>query len=409
MISRHSNDLGLCRPDSAIDLAGLAFCLHEHSKSKCSMVVEVQRADSLVAARQLDSVMLTRAVFRPKMVLQEEVVHLSVDMSDLTANLKCSVVEARLCPGVLVNGESLAALIPLMQDHDPSFREEMLRCTNLGTDLFPGATIASGQKGPSTGSKARGGIQHKPKHIIVFVTNNSISSQAVAMATSMARAGNDHIHLVTFVASEQHMSDGKALLDGFVKEAMHAMVEVHSDVRRKGVSLLHSMQNFVAQRMSDSKALLDGFLKGSMHTMVEIHYHFCLKVVSLQNVIHSMQNFVAQMKSREETVMVVMGSVLLTIQIGNQAFGSITLSLIRRLPGVPVVVVTANSKRAVADVGKGMRVMAVVEGHSRRVLDVACVDVINQVGLALRSMEWLLASCCTAAYADVLQPSLLFS
>eukprot|EP00798_Chlamydomonas_sp_ICE-L_P032542 gene32542-17259_t len=81
------------------------------------------------------------------------------------------------------------------------------------------------------------------------------------------------------------MSDVKALPDGFVMGAMHAMVEVHSDVRFKEATLLHILHNFVAQ------ALLDSFVKGAMHAMVEVNSDVRFKGVSL---LHSVQYFMAQ-------------------------------------------------------------------------------------------------------------------
>lgn len=72
---------------------------------------------------------------------------------------------------------------------------------------------------------------------------------------------------------------------------------------------------------------------------------------------------------------VVMGSVQLTSNVFSYVVGSITLSAIRRLSGVPVVVVTANSKQAPTKAG--MRCMALVEGHARAMLSFLCTTVLD--------------------------------
>jgi hypothetical protein len=72
---------------------------------------------------------------------------------------------------------------------------------------------------------------------------------------------------------------------------------------------------------------------------------------------------------RRSQCMVVMGSQKITSSVFDSVIGSVTLSFIRRLVGVPIIVVTLNSKQSPSPQStSALRVMVEVEPQSRGVL-----------------------------------------
>ena len=67
----------------------------------------------------------------------------------------------------------------------------------------------------------------------------------------------------------------------------------------------------------------------------------------------------------------------LTSNVFDYVVGSVTLSAIKRLLGVPVVVVTVNSKNVPTKPGASLRGMVVVEGHSRDMLSYMCTRMLD--------------------------------
>lgn len=71
---------------------------------------------------------------------------------------------------------------------------------------------------------------------------------------------------------------------------------------------------------------------------------------------------------RRSQTLVVMGSQKVTSSVFDSVVGSVTLSFLRRLVGVPVIVVTLNSKQSPSPQTSALRVLVEVEPQSRGVL-----------------------------------------
>eukprot|EP00798_Chlamydomonas_sp_ICE-L_P015971 gene15971-22102_t len=407
VVSRRCRDLALYSRDncSAMDIKSLAFSIHQKELALANMVVEVAQVKTLGIARQYDSIVLQHAnvaksiskensdearkesaaaamvglsksfnvielrhcelntpkmikvveslrnegrgtvpvgmnrctyhlpamknllssfaVFRPKLMLKEELLHVSLDLTDITAadKARCVAMEARQNPGMLLNPRSLDALIPMAQDHDISFRELIM--THHDNDAVSAAIVSRRD------SNANGDAP--PHTIVVFVVNNSVSQLAVHMAACIAKPGRDMIRLVTFVSLESQKSDALSMLQGYSKGViMKSMTVTHCDaVVRGSLGLLDAMEKYVVQLGVDSMT-------------------------------------------------VVMGSAQLTSNVFDYVVGSVTLSAIKRLLGIPVIVVTANSKTVLTlQPGAGFRYMAVVEGHSKNMLQHVCTRLVD--------------------------------
>uniref|UniRef100_A0A7R9VV27 Uncharacterized protein n=1 Tax=Chlamydomonas euryale TaxID=1486919 RepID=A0A7R9VV27_9CHLO len=84
-----------------------------------------------------------------------------------------------------------------------------------------------------------------------------------------------------------------------------------------------------------------------------------------------MERYVADVAS-SGTALVVMGSMQITSSVFDSVAGSVTLALIRRMAGLPVVVVTQNGRNSPGPFTKGLRVMLHVEPHARPLLGLVC-------------------------------------
>jgi hypothetical protein len=344
------------------------------------------------------------AVLKPRMHLIGSGVHVQLEMSAVTmANPHlCMAVECRSAPVQVVNADSMDAMIPAIQvqDVDSSFKVSerreptpvepmhwgiggVLPSVSIHTpDLVPHPSFSSSNlpfappslpshipfSSPTplthrrlciqpVASDSQGMVSEmvnhgqqaatvvaathaimeadiRPLHIIVFIANNTVTLKAVQTALYLARwggwgvlvaqglsdpcilfslgapltlpglalpcrPGRDTVHLATVVQGELQQSAGLQTLSEYEKMATRAMIDVQTHVLVRGPSgLLDCMEKYVMQ----------------------------------------------QCKAGD--VMVCMGSMQITSSVLDSVMGSVTLSFMKRLVGLPVVVVTQNSKNS---------------------------------------------------------------
>ncbi|KAL6752576.1 hypothetical protein V8C86DRAFT_2751570 [Haematococcus lacustris] len=389
LLSRRARDLGLLSREGALDLPSLAYSLYVRDTLRVAAVLEVMHTTSAVVARQYDSVVLhhtskgtdarivaelrqaelvtpsvisaveavrgasgakglavglqrytlhlptitacmaSLSSFRPKLSLSREVLHVSLDLADLLSHAKVRTLamEARVQAGQLMSHTALEEVLPLLQtqDHDPAFRDVVLRAL----PAEPAVSVAELQ----APILVAGNRSHQKSGypLIVFIAKNSISTIAVAAAANLARAGRDLIQLVTFVPTEAQRGEGDAMLAGHRRAALRAMVDVRVDVLVRGASgLLDCMEAYVSSSMAAAGA----------------------------------------------RPLVIMASQQLTSNVFGYVVGSVTLSMVRRLAGTPVLVVTANTKQLPPK--PGMKVMVLAEAHSKNMLGYVCSNLLDQ-------------------------------
>ncbi|KAL6753838.1 hypothetical protein V8C86DRAFT_421959 [Haematococcus lacustris] len=389
LLSRRARDLGLLSREGALDLPSLAYSLYVRDTLRVAAVLEVMHTTSAVVARQFDSVVLhhtskgtdarivaelrqaelvtpsvisaveavrgasgakglavglqrytlhlptitacmaSLSSFRPKLSLSREVLHVSLDLADLLSHAKVRTLamEARLQAGQLMSHTALEEVLPLLQtqDHDPAFRDVVLRALPaepaVSVPELQAPILVAGNR-----SHQKSGYP-----LIVFIAKNSISTIAVAAAANLARAGRDLIQLVTFVPTEAQRGEGDAMLAGHRRAALRAMVDVRVDVLVRGASgLLDCMEAYVSSSMAAAGA----------------------------------------------RPLVIMASQQLTSNVFGYVVGSVTLSMVRRLAGTPVLVVTANTKQLPPK--PGMKVMVLAEAHSKNMLGYVCSNLLDQ-------------------------------
>uniref|UniRef100_A0A7S3VS70 Uncharacterized protein n=1 Tax=Dunaliella tertiolecta TaxID=3047 RepID=A0A7S3VS70_DUNTE len=390
VLSRRARDLGLLTKEGVFDLSQLAHALYLRDQARATAIMEVCFSSSQSVARQHDSVIMQQkssaggatdvssisdlrqsdivsknlmsildgqcrvpgskglalglgrclyylpaltgtmtslAVFRPRLQLHKECISVNLDAADLISHGKARAraVEARSSPGLLTAHSSLDALLPLLQaqDHDATFHDLVMDMVE-----HPEQEATSQARMVTHQDLA----QPPGTPIIVFIARNGVAASAVNVAANLARAGRDKVILVTFVPTSMQQSEGEELLAIHRRGAFRTMAQVETEVVVRGpLGLLDSMERFVEQRSA---------AHGGQRPLV------------------------------------VMGSVQITSALFCYVAGSVTLSFIRRCGGIPVVVVTANSKQVPEKAG--MRCLALVEGHSRAMMTHLCRNIVQE-------------------------------
>ncbi|GLC37726.1 hypothetical protein PLESTM_000640800 [Pleodorina starrii] len=315
------------------------------------------------------------SVLRPKLGLVDDLLHVRMELSDLTSahNASSLLLQARSDTPQLVVQDDVETLLPLLQaqDSNPLFRQLLVsykvveekrkrHSPSAASDgsrrVGGGGSSGSGEGGD--GNNHRQGLPSptqpppnpKVQRILVFLAANTISTAAVAMAATLAQPGRDTVTLATVVS------------------------EVPG-VRQHGEELL-------AKYSTEFKKLGGA--------------HYTCEVVERGNcgLIDCMEEF----SSRHGATLVVMGSDSLTSKANMSVptasatspaslhiIGSVTLALLRRLP-MPLLLVTrasatavtaaatAGSVEQVGGIGGGgrrrtLRCLAVLEGHAAGMVD----------------------------------------
>lgn len=88
--------------------------------------------------------------------------------------------------------------------------------------------------GPSPSSPVR----VEGRHIVVFITQSSLSSLAVDAALAVCKPGRDTCHLVTVVSGRLHVDAATAMLEAHYAVVARALVEVQQEVLVGGVHVV---------------------------------------------------------------------------------------------------------------------------------------------------------------------------
>ncbi|KAG1666588.1 hypothetical protein FOA52_000555 [Chlamydomonas sp. UWO 241] len=222
----------------------------------------------------------------------------------------------------------MESLIPavMAQDADGGFRElvvEQVNQVEAIASMVPGCQPAADDKAGT--------------NIIVFVVQNSVTLRALNTALYLARPGRDRLHLVTVVASGLAISQGQQLLAEYQRIATRSMMDKVSPV---------------------------------------------VLVRSTAGLLDAMEKYVVEVALSGNNAMVVMGSAQITSSGIDSAMGSVTLAFVRRMVGLPVIVVTQNSRNSPGPASKGLRVMLNVEPHARALLAMVCTRLLAPRGRA---------------------------
>lgn len=290
------------------------------------------------------------SVLRPKLSMCKDLLHLRLDMCDITAAPSAAplFLHSRAEPAqVLLTHDDVEALLPLLsaQDSHAGFRQLVLshQVQTTATPPPPPPDLADN---PNS------------QRIVVFVVSNAVSGAAISMAASVARPGRDTVTIVTIVADTVFKDRAAELLQKYTAAFAQANpgVQCFSEIKERGLcGLIECMELYLVG-------------------------HGATLAVMGSNALTS--------KASSST-----GDVSSTYVVG-----SITLALLKRMP-VPLLLVTrppavpnkeANQERGGALSGsmgganlqdggrRPLRIMCVLDGQARGMVDYMAGKLFNQ-------------------------------
>ena len=249
------------------------------------------------------------------------------------------------------------------------------------------------------------------QRIVVFCADNEVTQTAVDMVALLARAGRDQVFLVTVVPTVLQQAQGNQLLIRYYQQLSQVLIQVRiraSPSVAFDPSPPDRPNKCVCCNCCTPGAGLEGVssnLPSRNIPVISIQAKMDVVVKGYAGLLDCLESYVDAC----EATLVIMGSQAITSQpiiSGTTAsaavVGSVTLSCIKRLAGMPMLVVTANT-RLVQLNERGMpvkqlsgsgrqsgsgngngpslmasgkreapRVLAVVEAHSKPMLQFLC-------------------------------------
>ncbi|KAG2452757.1 hypothetical protein HYH02_002987 [Chlamydomonas schloesseri] len=337
------------------------------------------------------------SVLRPKLGLVDDLLHLRLELADVTSAPAASslLLQARPDSPQLLVHDDVDALLPLLQaqDNNTTFRQLIMSCRDEEMRLAAGMA-------PPGGPGPRGLAMSHPaaQRIVVFVVANSVSSAAVSMAASLARPGRDNVTIATVVSDATLFRDrAEALLAKHAGafEKLCAARYFCEVVDRGSYGLIDCMENYATQHgatlvVMGSNSLTSGVGATSVAASLSIMPSAAAGGGSAGGAAGgaaaggSGGGSAARAQPAAATAAAVNAASLIHI------VGSVTLALLRRMP-VPLLLVTrsshANATAAATAATaekegrrRPIKVMAVLEGQAKGLVDYLAGKAINTSG-----------------------------
>ncbi|KAG2427779.1 hypothetical protein HXX76_012104 [Chlamydomonas incerta] len=340
------------------------------------------------------------SVLRPKLGLVDDLLHLRLELADVTSAPSASalLLQARPDSPQLLVHDDVDALLPLLQaqDNNTAFRQLVMSCRDEEMRLAAGmAAMAPGAAGPRA-LLAHPGAQR----IVVFVVSNSVSAAAVSMAASMARPGRDNVTIATVVSDAALFRDrAEALLAKHAAafEKLCAAQYFCEVVDRGSYGLIDCMENYATLHgatlvVMGSNSLTSSVTSSSVGASLSVNPSAAAGgaggggAAGGGAAAGAAAGGGAAGARAQPAAAAAAANAASLIHI----VGSVTLALLRRMP-VPLLLVTRSSHSNAAAAAtaataekegrrRPLKMMAVLEGQAKGLVDYLAGKLINATG-----------------------------